>query len=34
MENIALEAMEWSVGGFGDRRLDKDPMRVDGRLSW
>ena len=34
MENIALEEMEWSVGRFGDRRLDKDPMRVDGSLSW
>src|ERR1700757_3836634 len=23
METIALEGMEWSVGRFGDRRLDK-----------
>ena len=27
MENIALEEMEWSVGRFGDRRLDKGGLR-------
>jgi hypothetical protein len=23
-----------SLGRFGDRRLEKDPMRVDGGLTW
>ena len=27
MESIALAAMEWSVGGFGDRRRDKGGLR-------
>jgi len=27
METIALAGMEWSVGRFGDRRLDKGGLR-------
>jgi hypothetical protein len=26
--------MELTLGAFGDERLEKDPMRVDGGLTW
>ena len=26
--------MEQTLGAFGDERLEKDPMRVDGGLTW
>jgi hypothetical protein len=26
--------MEVTLGEFGDERLEKDPMRVDGGLTW